>query len=335
MRSDKLRCTMHVLVTGGAGFAGSWFVRAALAGEYPFLGDADVTVFDKLTYAGSLDNLADVREHPRFRFVRGDICAPTDLDAALPGHDLVVNFAAETHVDRSLRTPGDFVTTNVLGAQQLLDAAIRHGVQRVVHVSTDEVYGPVPTGSKAREDDPLRPTSPYAASKAAADLIARAYATSFGLDVRITRASNTYGPHQYPEKLIPLFVTRLLRGERVPLYGDGEQRRQWLWVGDHCRAVAIVAERGQPGGVYNVGGGTELSNRELTQRLLEATGRRWEDAVEHVPDPRGAAHDSRYAVDGTRLEKLGYQPGMPFEQGLADTIRWLQAAGRLTGRPSE
>lgn len=311
---------MRVLVTGGAGFAGSWFVRAALAGEYPFLADADVTVFDKLTYAGSLDNLADVNDHSRFRFVRGDICSATDLDAALPGHDVVINFAAETHVDRSLRKPGDFVRTNVLGAQQLFDAAIRHRIGRVVHISTDEVYGPVPVGSSAREDDPLRPTNPYAASKAAADLIASAYATSFGLDIRITRASNTYGPQQYPEKLIPLFATRLLRGERVPLYGDGEQRRQWLWVGDHCRAVAIVAERGEPGGVYNVGGGTELSNRELTQRLLTATGRGWDDAVEHVPDPRGAAHDARYAVDGTKLEALGYEPQVPFGEGLQATI---------------
>jgi dTDP-glucose 4,6-dehydratase len=314
---------MRVLVTGGCGFAGSYFTRAVLADEYPYLAGAAVTVLDKLTYAGNLANLATVVDDPRLRFVRGDICSAADLDAALPGHDLIVNFAAETHVDRSIAgAADDFVGTNVLGAQQVFGAALRNGVQTVVHVSTDEVYGSIAAGSWT-EDHPLLPSSPYAASKAGGDLLARSYAVTYGLDVRVTRCSNNYGPYQFPEKVIPRFVTSLLDGRRVPLYGRGEHLRAWLHVADHCRALALVAEHGTAGEVYNVGGGRELSNRELTELLLAATGR---DAsyVESVADPRGPGHDLRYSVDCTKLAALGYRPQIPFEDGLASTVQWYR-----------
>jgi dTDP-glucose 4,6-dehydratase len=315
---------VRVFVAGGAGFIGSFFVRALLRDEYPGLAGAAVTVFDKLTYAGNLANLAPVADSPRFRFVHGDICSAADLDAALAGTDLVVNLAAESHVDRSLDSAAEFVRTNVLGPQTLFEACRRHGVPRVVHVSTDEVYGSIDEGSW-REDDPLQPNSPYAASKAAGDLIARAYAVTHGLNVSITRCSNNYGPYQYPEKIIPLFLTRLLDGRPVPLYGEGRQRRDWLWVGDHCRGLALVAQQGQRGEVYNIGGGRELSNRELTQLLLDATGRDW-SLVDHVVDPRGPGHDQRYCVDFGKLAALGYAPRMRFEDGLAATVAWFRDA---------
>ncbi|MFW3171961.1 dTDP-glucose 4,6-dehydratase [Geodermatophilus sp. CPCC 206100] len=314
---------MRVFVTGGAGFIGSHYVRTMLTGGYPGYEDAEVTVFDKLTYAGNLANLAPVADSPRYRFVRGDICSAADLDAALPGHDVVVNFAAESHVDRSISGgAADFVLTNVLGAQQVFAAAVRHGVRRVVHVSTDEVYGSIDEGSWT-EQHLLEPNSPYSAAKAGGDLIARAYAQTYGLDVSITRCSNNYGPYHFPEKVIPLFVTNLLDGLPVPLYGEGANVRDWLFVDDHCRGIQLVLEQGRAGEFYNIGGGRELSNRELTEKLLEATGRDW-SYVEHIVDPRGGGHDLRYSVDFGRTAALGYAPRMTFEEGLALTVQWYR-----------
>jgi dTDP-glucose 4,6-dehydratase len=313
---------MRVLVTGGAGFIGSHYVRTMLSGGYPGFEDAEVTVFDKLTYAGNLANLAPVADNPRYRFVRGDICVPADLDAALPGHDVVVNFAAESHVDRSIRGAADFVLTNVVGAQQVFEAALRHGVGRVLHVSTDEVYGSIDEGSWT-EDHLLEPNSPYSAAKAGSDLIARAYAKTYGLNISITRCSNNYGPYHFPEKVIPLFVTNLLDGQKVPLYGEGANVRDWLFVDDHCRGIQLVVEHGRPGEFYNIGGGRELSNKELTEKLLEATGRDW-SYVENIVDPRGGGHDLRYSVDYSKTAALGYAPRMSFEEGLALTVQWYR-----------
>lgn len=311
---------MRVFVTGGAGFIGSHFVRSVIADEYPSLIGASVTVYDKLTYAGNLANLALVADSARFAFVHGDICSAEELDAALPGHDLVINFAAESHVDRSIGNAAEFVTTNVVGAQQVFEAALRHDVTRVVHVSTDEVYGSISSGSWT-EEHVLAPNSPYSAAKAGGDMIARAYAVTHGLNISVTRCSNNYGPYHFPEKVIPLFVTNLLDGLPVPLYGEGHNIRDWLYVGDHCRALALVAEKGDAGEIYNIGGGRELSNRELTQLLLDATGRDW-SYVEPIVDPRGAGHDLRYSVDYTKISRLGYRPEMSFEDGLEMTVRW-------------
>ena len=281
-------------------------------------------MFDKLTYAGNLTNLAAVADDPRYRFVAGDICSADDLDAALPGHDVVVNFAAESHVDRAIGgEAAGFVTTNVLGAQQLFAAALRHGVTTVLHASTEEVYGSIDAGSWD-EGAVLEPNTPYSAAKAGGDLVARAYAVTYGLDVRVTRCSNNFGPYQHLEKLIPRFITNLLDGKPVPLYGDGSQRREWLWVGDHCAALALVLQDGRAGEIYNVGGGHELSNHELTALLLEATGRD-DSFVEHVDDPRGPGHDRRYSVDDSKLAALGYRPGTSFEDGLARTVQWYRA----------
>ncbi|PRY51874.1 dTDP-glucose 4,6-dehydratase [Geodermatophilus tzadiensis] len=313
---------MRVLVTGGAGFIGSHYVRTMLTGGYPGYEDAEVTVFDKLTYAGNPANLAPVADSPRFRFVRGDICSREDLDAAVPGHDLVVNFAAESHVDRSIHGAADFVLTNVLGAQQVFEAALRHGVRRVLHVSTDEVYGSIDEGSWT-EDSLLEPNSPYSAAKAGSDLVARAYAKTYGLDISVTRCSNNYGPYHFPEKVIPLFVTNLLDGQPVPLYGEGANVRDWLFVDDHCRGIQLVVDKGLPGEYYNIGGGRELSNRELTEKLLEATGRDW-SYVQPIVDPRGGGHDLRYSVDYSRTAALGYAPQVPFEEGLALTVQWYR-----------
>jgi dTDP-glucose 4,6-dehydratase len=313
---------MRLLVTGGAGFIGSHYVRTLLSGGYPGFEDAEVTVFDKLTYAGNLANLAPVADSPRFRFVRGDICSAADLDAALPGHDAVVHFAAESHVDRSINGAAGFVLTNVVGTQQVLEAAVRHGVRRVVHVSTDEVYGSIAEGSWT-EDCLLEPNSPYSASKAGSDLLARAYAQTYGLDVSTTRCSNNYGPYHFPEKVIPLFVTNLLDGLRVPLYGEGANVRDWLFVDDHCRGIQLVLEKGARGEVYNIGGGRELSNKELTALLLEATGRDW-SYVENIVDPRGGGHDLRYSVDFSKTAALGYAPRTGFEEGLALTVQWYR-----------
>ncbi|MGH3655122.1 MAG: dTDP-glucose 4,6-dehydratase [Micromonosporaceae bacterium] len=312
---------MRILVTGGAGFIGSHYVRTLLAGGYPGYADATVTVLDKLTYSGNRDNLAPIADHPGLRFVAGDIADPELVNDLMPGHDAVVHFAAESHVDRSISGAAPFVTTNVLGTQNLLDAALRYGVGRFLHVSTDEVYGTIPEGSWT-EGQLLEPNSPYSASKAGSDLLARAYHRTHGMDVVITRCSNNYGPYQFPEKVIPLFVTNLIDGRTVPLYGDGGNVRDWLHVDDHCHGVQLALEKGRSGEIYNIGGGTELTNKELTGRLLAACGRDW-DSVEYVTDRKG--HDRRYSVDiGKISAELGYAPRVPFDQGLADTVRWYR-----------
>jgi dTDP-glucose 4,6-dehydratase len=313
---------MRVFVTGGAGFIGSHYVRTMLTGGYPGYEDAAVTVYDKLTYAGNLANLAAVAGLGTYRFILGDILDASLLDDVLPGHDVVVNFAAESHVDRSIHGAADFVTTNVVGVQTLLDAAMRAGIPRVVQISTDEVYGSIATGS-FRESDPLEPNSPYSAAKAGGDLIARSYFVTHKLDVCITRCTNNYGPHQYPEKVIPLFVTNLLDGEPVPLYGDGLNIRDWLHVDDHCRGIQLVVESGRPGEVYNIGGGVELTNRELTECLLTATGREWDTFVTYVEDRKG--HDRRYSLSDDKIRaELGYAPLVDFAEGLAQTVQWYR-----------
>lgn len=311
--------THRVLVTGGAGFIGSHFVRSLLQGRYEGYERAEVTVLDLLTYAGNTANLP--LDHPRLTLVKGDICDEELVRALLPGHREVVHFAAESHVDRSLLGPRAFVTTNVLGTQTLLEAALHCGVQTFVHISTDEVYGSIETGTWD-EAEPLLPNSPYAASKASADLLARAYWRTHGLDVRISRCSNNYGPRQHPEKLIPLFTTNLISGLSVPLYGTGRQMREWLHVDDHCRAVHLVLARGRAGEIYNVGGGTGLTNREITERLLDLCGA---DAsrVRLVTDRKG--HDLRYAIDDSKIrEELGYRPLTPFDAGLRETVEWYR-----------
>ena len=310
---------MRILVTGGAGFIGSHYVRSLLAGAYPGYEDARVTVVDSLTYAGNLANLPQA--HPRLEFVKGDICDGPLLREVLPGHDAVMHFAAESHVDRSLYGAAEFVRTNVGGTQSLLDACLHTGVRRVVHVSTDEVYGSIDEGAWT-EESPLLPNSPYAASKASSDLMARAYWRTHGLDVSVTRCSNNYGPYQHVEKLIPLFVTNLLDGRPVPLYGDGGNVREWLHVDDHCRALQLVLTKGRSGHVYNVGGGQHATNREITERLLELCGAGWE-MVRHVTDRKG--HDQRYALDDSKIrEELGYEPRIPFGPALAELVAWYR-----------
>ncbi|MDQ4105204.1 MAG: dTDP-glucose 4,6-dehydratase [Actinomycetota bacterium] len=310
---------MRLLVTGGAGFIGSTFVRRVLQGAQPSLAGAEVLVLDKLTYAGNEANLAPVATDPALHFVKGDITEGPLVAELMAGVDAIVHFAAESHVDRSIVGADPFVVTNVVGTQTLLQAALETGVPRFVHISTDEVYGSIESGSWT-EDHPLEPNSPYSASKASADLLALAYARTHGMDVRITRCSNNYGPYQYPEKVIPLFVTNLLDGIPVPLYGDGQNVRDWLHVDDHCRGIALVLERGRAGEIYNIGGGTELTNTELTRLLLDALGADW-SRVRPVVDRK--AHDRRYSVDWTKINtQLGYAPEVDFTQGLADTVRW-------------
>ncbi|WP_328382851.1 dTDP-glucose 4,6-dehydratase [Micromonospora zamorensis] len=318
---------MRILVTGGAGFIGSEYVRLLLgkplgsADGVPPLEPTVVTVLDKLTYSGNLANLDLVRGDPRLRFVQGDICDPNTVDEVVAGHDVIVHFAAESHVDRSIAGAAPFVTTNVLGTQTLLDAALRHGTGRFVHISTDEVYGSIDDGSWT-ETWPLAPNSPYSASKAGSDLLALAYHRTHGMDVVVTRCSNNYGPYQFPEKVIPLFVSNLLDGGTVPLYGDGGNIRDWLHVHDHCRGIAMVQQKGRAGEVYNIGGGTELTNKKLTGLLLEACGAGW-DRVVPVTDRKG--HDRRYSLDITKIsEELGYTPSITLDRGLADTVRWYQ-----------
>jgi dTDP-glucose 4,6-dehydratase len=312
---------VKILVTGGAGFIGSHFVRTLLAGGYPQFADSAVVVLDKLTYAGNLTNLDPIRDNHRFAFVRGDILEARLVDEVIADVDVVVHFAAESHVDRSIAGATNFVTANVLGTQTLLDASLRRGIDRFLHVSTDEVYGSIEQGSWP-ESHVLEPNSPYSASKASSDLVARSYATTYGLDVVITRCSNNYGPYQFPEKIIPLFVTNLIDGLQVPLYGDGLNVRDWLHVDDHCRGIALALDKGRSGEIYNIGGGTELSNRQLTTELLKACGADW-NRVDLVEDRKG--HDRRYSVDITKIsEELGYAPAVPFDRGLADTVRWYR-----------
>jgi dTDP-glucose 4,6-dehydratase len=313
---------MRLLVTGGAGFIGSTFVRRAVEGAYPELSPVSVTVLDALTYAGNLANLDPIADRPGWTFVEGDICDAAAVDTVMRDVNAVVHFAAESHVDRSILGASAFVMTNVLGTQTLLDAALRHGVDRFLHVSTDEVYGSIDAGSSL-ETDPLRPSSPYAASKASSDLIARAYAVTHGLDVVVTRCSNNYGPYQFPEKLMSLFITTLLEGGTVPLYGDGGNVRDWLHADDHCHGIQLALTRGRAGETYNIGGGTELSNRELTERLLAACGADW-SRVRYVTDRPG--HDRRYSLDWSKARReLGYEPQMSFDDGLSRTVAWYVA----------
>jgi dTDP-glucose 4,6-dehydratase len=307
---------MKQLVTGGAGFIGSNYVRYVLAHT-----DDEVVVYDALTYAGNLSTLKDVDDDPRYSFVKGDICDPGPLEDAMRGCDAVVHFAAESHVDRSIVGSDDFVNTNCFGTNIVMDTARRLEIGRVVHIGTDEVYGSVEVGS-SKETDPLEPRSPYSASKAGSDLLARSYFRTHGLNVSITRCSNNYGPYHFPEKVIPLFVTNLIDDKHVPLYGEGNNIRDWLHVDDHCRGIALVLTRGRAGEVYNIGGGTELTNKELTQLLLDATGKDW-SYVDRVQDRLG--HDLRYSVDIAKIQaELGYAPQVPFTQGLADVVQWYR-----------
>lgn len=309
---------MRVLVTGGAGFIGSNFVRYMLR-KYP---DCQVLNFDKLTYAGNLANLAEVEGDPRYQFVRADICDASAVNQAFEWKpDWVVNFAAETHVDRSLLGPDVFVKTDVLGTFTLLEAAREHGLERYLQIGTDEVYGSIEEGAFS-EEAKLTPSSPYSASKAGADLLVLAYHQSFGLPTLLTRASNNYGPYQYPEKLIPLFITNLIEDKSVPLYGDGLNKRDWLFVEDHCEAIDLVLQEGIPGAIYNVGVGAEITNLEVTNRLLELLGKD-ETLIQYVKDR--PAHDRRYALDTTRLGALGWAPRHNFREGLAATVQWYLA----------
>ena len=308
---------MKVLVTGGAGFIGSNYVRFVLERS-----DDQVTVYDALTYAGNRSTLADVERCAggRFAFVEADICDPDAFAAAVDGHEAVVHFAAESHVDRSIAGPGDFVVTNCVGTNVVMGAARQAGTGRVVHVSTDEVYGSV-EGGASTESDALDPRSPYSASKAGSDLIARSYFSTYDLPVLVTRSSNNFGPWQYPEKVIPLFVTNLLAGKPVPLYGDGLNIRDWLYVEDNCAAIDAVLRRGQPGEIYNVGGGNELTNRQLTDRLLALAGA-GEEMVDYVADRLG--HDRRYSVDSSKVRSLGWSPERVFDDALEATFAWYR-----------
>jgi len=307
-----------ILITGGAGFIGSHYARLALK-AHP---GARVTVVDKLTYAGNLANLADIRG--RIRFVKADIADAARMAPLFKGLDAVVHLAAETHVDRSIGGPEAFLRTNVLGTHCLLDAARKSGVARFVAVSTDEVYGSRASGF-FREGDRLSPSSPYSASKAASDLLALSYHATYGLPVMVTRCSNNYGPNQYPEKLIPLFITNLLEGKQVPVYGDGSNRRDWIYVEDHARAIDLVLKKGAPGEVYNIDGRQEKDNLSVTRAVLKALSL-GEGRIEHVKDRPG--HDWRYAIDGRKLRALGFAPREDFKSGIARTVAWYSANPR-------
>lgn len=311
---------MRILVTGGAGFIGSNFVRMIASGK--LTGFSSVTVLDKLTYAGVEANLNSAKDIDEYRFVKGDICDPRILEELLPEIDAIVNFAAESHVDRSIAGSDDFVQTNIVGVQVLLDA-IKFSKRniRFLQVSTDEVYGSIDLGSWT-EDWPLLPNSPYSASKASGELLARAYQKTHNLDVVITRCSNNYGTHHFPEKLIPLFITNLIEGRKVPVYGSGLNVRDWLHVDDHCRGIYLVLTQGRSGEIYNIGGGRELNNLEITNLILESMGAD-ETSIEYVEDRKG--HDIRYSVDWTKISKeLDYAPHISFENGLRDTIDWYR-----------
>lgn len=301
-------------VTGGAGFIGSNFVRRLLDQG------VEVTNFDALTYAGVKATVDELDGYPNHRFVHGDVRSASDVETAIGGHDVVVHFAAESHVDRSIDGPAEFLSTNVLGTGVLLDAAVRAEIPRFLHVSTDEVYGSVPVGFPD-ESSLLRPSSPYAASKASSDLLALSYTTTYDYPVIVTRCTNNFGAYQFPEKVIPLFVTNLMEGLRVPVYGDGSAERDWLHVEDHCAALEIVVDRGEGGTVYNIGADAQLSNFDLTQRLLELTGRD-ESFIEFVADRPG--HDYRYAVDSSRIRSLGWEPSATLDSRLAETVDWYR-----------
>jgi len=311
---------VRILVTGGAGFIGSHYVRTLLTGGFPGFADVEVVVLDALTYAGTLESLAPVAADPRLRFVRGDIRVAADLDAVVPGCELVVNFAAESHVDRSLMEADAFLKTDVFGVFTLLEAVRELRIPRLLHVSTDEVYGSVPTGSSA-ESDPLRPSNPYSASKAGGDMLALAYWHTHRVPVVITRSSNNFGPYQYPEKVIPLFVTNALDDRPLPLYGDGRNVRDWLYVIDNCAAIDLVLRQGIEGEVYNIGGGHEVENVVLTREILRLTGKP-ETLIQRVADRPG--HDRRYSVACAKVRRLGWAPAHRFASALETTVRWYR-----------
>jgi dTDP-glucose 4,6-dehydratase len=306
---------LRLFVTGGAGFIGSNYVRHVLSNT-----DDSVTVFDALTYAGNRETLREFDDDPRFEFVHGDICDRDAVRADLPGHDAVVHFAAESHVDRSLLDPDVFVRTNCMGTNVLCDVAVDAGVERFLHISTDEVYGSIEEGSFT-EEDLLQPRSPYSAAKAGSDLIALAYRETHDLPVVLTRSSNQYGPYQFPEKLIPFFVTNLLDGHKVPLYGDGLNVRDWLFVRDNCAGVDLVLRKGEVGEIYNIGGGNERTNRDITDRVLAALDKD-ESSVEYVEDRKG--HDRRYSIACDKVRSLGWEPATDFEAGLEETVAFYR-----------
>ena len=313
-----------ILITGGAGFIGSNFVRWLVQREE----DLRLVALDKLTYCGNLENIADLIDNSRLIFVRGDICDAKLLADLWQQYDIreVVHFAAESHVDRSILDSAPFVQTNVVGTQALLDTARAKGIDRFVQISTDEVYGSLPEDRpdiKFTEETPLQPNSPYSASKAGADCLVRAYHRTFGLPALITRCSNNYGPYHFPEKMIPLFVTNLMEGKKAPLYGDGLNVRDWLYVEDHCEAIWAVLNQGRPGEVYNIGGNNELTNREITEMILAELGRTWDESVEYVKDRPG--HDRRYAMNASKIgRELGWSPRHRFPEAIKRTIQWYQ-----------
>ena len=307
---------MQLLITGGLGFIGSNFIRHMLD-QYPH---CTITNLDKITYAGNPANLSDYDKDPRYFFIKGDICDSQCVELLFSQHpfDAVIHFAAESHVDRSIHDASSFVTTNVLGTQILLNAALRHGTGKFIHISTDEVYGSINAGS-FKETDPLNPSSPYSASKAGSDLLARSFFITHGLPVIITRCTNNFGPFQYPEKLIPFFVTNLLRGKKVPVYGTGMNVRDWIYVKDHCRAIDFLLRHGTPGEIYNIGGGHELSNLEITHQILSILNKD-SASIEFVKDRPG--HDWRYSLDSSKLRKMGWEPQSTFEDALKETVDW-------------
>lgn len=307
---------MHLLVTGGAGFIGSNFIRHILT-TYP---DYRITNLDKLTYAGNLKNLKDIEDNPNYTFVKDDICNRAVVDRVGADADAIINFAAETHVDRSITGPEPFVRTDIFGTLVLLEAAKKYNHKKYIQISTDEVYGSIPEGSFT-EDSPIRPNSPYSASKAGADMLVRSFFVTFGLPAVITRSSNNFGPYQYPEKVIPLFVTNAFDNIKVPLYGDGLNVRDWLYVLDNCRAIDLVLHKGVPGEAYNIGGACEIPNIELTKKILTLCGKD-ESLIEYVPDRPG--HDRRYSLDCSKIQALGWQPEADFDTALAQTVDWYK-----------
>jgi dTDP-glucose 4,6-dehydratase len=306
---------MKQFITGGAGFIGSNYVRYILNNT-----DDEVTVFDALTYAGNLSTMRDVETNSRYKFVKGNICDSAAVSDAMKGHDAVVHFAAESHVDRSINGSEDFIHTNCFGTNAVIDAARKLEVSRVLHIGTDEVYGSVEVGSSL-ETDPLEPRSPYSASKAGSDLIALAYYHTHGTPVVVTRCTNNFGPYQYPEKAIPLFTTNLLDGKKIPLYGDGLNERDWLFVDDHCSGVHLVLTKGTLGEIYNIGAGNETTNRVLVNKLLEAFGV-GEEMVQYVEDRKG--HDRRYSVNIDKITKLGWKKERTLDEALAETVQWYR-----------